>query len=468
LFTFVTEGTANGNFGFVLATDDPIVLDTTTLTFTQFSGAGQITAGAGLTKSGSTLNVGQGMGLTVNADDVAVDFAAVQAKDATLDAFAAYNTAGLIAQTAPDTLTGRTLTAGSAKISITNGNGVAGNPTVDLGNVAAADLSNAVTGSGSIVLATSPTIVTPTIASFANATHTHQNAAGGGALSTAALTSGTLGVDRGGTGANTLTGLVVGNGTSPFTTLTAPSGAIVGTTDTQTLTNKTLTDSSNTITANALRTATTAVSVSAATAPSTGQILRATNATTATWQNLTAANVTFGVAAGFTATDVQAAIVEAASDAADALTAHTDDTDFHGGTELAIAQINTNFTTNSTSYVDVPGCSITFNAPNQPYVVEAQIPAVVVGSGARIVMRITDDVGSTVTYAADAYGTIVADEGRMLRAKLRVPKTGHAPAAGVEVTYKVQILSSTAATEVRVFVDFGGPQNDGWISAITQ
>lgn len=48
-------------------------------------------------------------------------------------------------------------------------------------------------------------------------------------------------VSNGGTGATTLTGLVVGNGTSAMTAVTAPSGAVVGTTDSQTLTNKTLT-----------------------------------------------------------------------------------------------------------------------------------------------------------------------------------------------------------------------------------
>jgi len=40
--------------------------------------------------------------------------------------------------------------------------------------------------------ATSPTFVTPTIASFANATHNHQNAAGGGSLDGAAIGSGTV------------------------------------------------------------------------------------------------------------------------------------------------------------------------------------------------------------------------------------------------------------------------------------
>ena len=50
-----------------------------------------------------------------------------------------------------------------------------------------------------------------------------------------------LKVSKGGTGAATLTGIVKGNGTSAFTVVTAPSGTIVGTTDTQTLTNKTLT-----------------------------------------------------------------------------------------------------------------------------------------------------------------------------------------------------------------------------------
>lgn len=60
--------------------------------------------------------------------------------------------------------------------------------------------------------------------------------------------TGTLAVGNGGTGATTLTGVVIGNGASAFTTVTAPSGAIVGTTDTQTLSGKTISGGSNTIT----------------------------------------------------------------------------------------------------------------------------------------------------------------------------------------------------------------------------
>lgn len=43
------------------------------------------------------------------------------------------------------------------------------------------------TGSGALVFADTPTILTPTIASFINANHTHLNAAGGGVLTAAAI-----------------------------------------------------------------------------------------------------------------------------------------------------------------------------------------------------------------------------------------------------------------------------------------
>lgn len=77
MFTFVSEGTANADSGWVLATNDPITLGTTALSFVQFSGAGQVTAGNGLTKTGNTLDVGAGTGITVAADTVSIDTSVV-------------------------------------------------------------------------------------------------------------------------------------------------------------------------------------------------------------------------------------------------------------------------------------------------------------------------------------------------------------------------------------------------------
>lgn len=70
-FTFVENGTVNDGAGFVVADAGPYTMGTTAITFTQFSGAGQITAGAGLTKTGNTLDaVGTANRIVVNADSI--------------------------------------------------------------------------------------------------------------------------------------------------------------------------------------------------------------------------------------------------------------------------------------------------------------------------------------------------------------------------------------------------------------
>ena len=70
LFVFVEEGTANGDNGYVLTTNDDITLDSTALTFTQFSGAGAVEAGNGLSRSGTTLSVNVGNTLQIASDTV--------------------------------------------------------------------------------------------------------------------------------------------------------------------------------------------------------------------------------------------------------------------------------------------------------------------------------------------------------------------------------------------------------------
>lgn len=119
----------------------------------------------------------------------------------------------LIGNSTGNTLTKATLTAGSG-ISITNGSGA---------------ITIATSGVGTV---TSVGMTVPTFLSVSPPTITTSG--------TFAVTlSGTaLPVANGGTGATTLTGVVIGNGTSAFTVKTNPTGAFVGTTDSQTLSSK--------------------------------------------------------------------------------------------------------------------------------------------------------------------------------------------------------------------------------------
>jgi len=108
-FTFVEAGTVNADSGWVLTTDGAVTLGTTALAFTQFSGAGQITAGAGLTKTGNSLDVGTASSarIVVNADsiDLATVGTAGTYRSVTTDAYGRV-TAG----TNPTTLAGYGIT----------------------------------------------------------------------------------------------------------------------------------------------------------------------------------------------------------------------------------------------------------------------------------------------------------------------------------------------------------------------
>ena len=63
-FTFVEEGTDNGDAGYVVSSNGTINVGVDAMEWVQFSGTGQITAGEGMSKLGNTLNV--------NYDDVTI------------------------------------------------------------------------------------------------------------------------------------------------------------------------------------------------------------------------------------------------------------------------------------------------------------------------------------------------------------------------------------------------------------
>lgn len=151
-YVFVANGTTNGGNGFIQTANPPLRMGKSgagyttftgdSLSFTQFSGAGQITAGAGLTKNGNTLDVAStgGGSLTINADSINLTSGIATTgtyRSVTVDTYGRV-TAG----TAPTTFSGYGISDTSA-------------------NLAAAITDE--TGSGALVFGTSPSLTTPSL-----------------------------------------------------------------------------------------------------------------------------------------------------------------------------------------------------------------------------------------------------------------------------------------------------------------
>jgi len=127
MFTFVEEGTVNADSGFVLTTDGSITVGSTSLAFAQFSGAGQIVAGDGLTKSGNQINANDdNITLEVNSDALRIK--------------------GISATAVGDLLVGAASNAGYTRLVKPSGNATAHDYILSMNTSGAAQWSNTLDG----------------------------------------------------------------------------------------------------------------------------------------------------------------------------------------------------------------------------------------------------------------------------------------------------------------------------------
>jgi hypothetical protein len=87
MFVFIEQGTTNDNTGWVLTTDNPITLNTTALTFAQFSGAGTYSASNGVLLTGSNFTFAprSGYGLQTGASGAEIKLATTSGLNLTTD-----------------------------------------------------------------------------------------------------------------------------------------------------------------------------------------------------------------------------------------------------------------------------------------------------------------------------------------------------------------------------------------------
>jgi hypothetical protein len=189
---FVQQGTTGAGTTYTCNTTGTIVFGTTAITFVEISSAQIYSAGTGLTLTGTTFSLTSPVATTLGGTGLT-----------------SFTSGGAVYATSSSTLTTGTLPAtagGTGQSSYTTGDLVYATSATTLGVIADVATGNALISGG----------------------------AGGdpsyGKIGLTTHITGTLAVGNGGTGATSLTGYLVGNGTSAFTaTATIPTSALSGT-----------------------------------------------------------------------------------------------------------------------------------------------------------------------------------------------------------------------------------------------